>query len=336
LILDFKVIYMADDYRLVPEFDPTGKETGYYTREPDGTSGMTISALSEFCGLASGSTTTMSDLLTKIRDSSPEANDLSEPLKSFAGIDLRLEANDLQGRLIVPDDACFAIADHYANHARAYKGKFACKQNLQNLGSVSMRLFIWSKTGFVPQVLKDRLRGHTTTYIERLENVRDHLIPDELWTTFREGADVLLLIEKDMKIPVNQLDLCDGSIGSHWSKYREKQDWAKDVGSYIHVFRDHRGEREARAYDYSELPRFKKWLRETYIPYHLPKYLVDKYEKLAVRQVYEEINGVTDRVREVTEVKRMTPQQVQAYEDFQVLRKQFLGRDFLPLPESNT
>ena len=67
---------MADDYKLVPEVDSTGKETGYYTREPDGVSGMTVSALYEFCGLASGSTTTMSDLLTKIKDSDPEANDL--------------------------------------------------------------------------------------------------------------------------------------------------------------------------------------------------------------------------------------------------------------------
>jgi len=322
---------MADDYKLVPEINSTGNETGYYTREPDGISGMTLSALSEFCGLAAGSTTAISNLLTQIKDSDPETNELSEPLKFFAGKDLRLETNDIQGRLIVPDEACFLIADHYANHARAYKGKSVCRQNLQNLGNVSMRLFIWSKTGFVPQILKDRLRGHTTAYIERLENVRDHLIPDEFWTTFREGADVLLLIEKDMKIPVDQFDLCDGSIGKHWSKYREEQEWAEEVGSYIHVFRDQRDSRPCAAYDYSELPHFRKWLRETYIPYHLPKYLVTKFDKLAVRQIYEEINGVTNRVKEVTEIKRMTPQQIQSYEDFQVLRKQLLGRDFVPL-----
>ena len=74
--------------------------------------------------------------------------------------------------------------------------------------------------------------------------------------------------------------------------------------------------------------------REIYIPYHLPKYLVAKFEKLAVRQIYEEIDGVTDRVKEVTEIKRMTPQQAQAYEDFQVLRKQLLGRDFIALPSN--
>lgn len=98
----------------------------------------------------------------KREGSDPETNDLSEPLKPFAGKDLRLETNDLQGRLIIPDEACFAIADHYANHARSYKSKSLCKQNLQGLGNVSMRLFIWSKTGFVPQVLKDRLQTTTS------------------------------------------------------------------------------------------------------------------------------------------------------------------------------
>jgi hypothetical protein len=326
---------MEEQYSLVPELSEQGQETGYYTREPDGISGMTLSALSEFCGLAAGSTTAISNLLTQIRDSDPETNDLSEPLKPFAGKDLRLETNDLQGRLIVPDEACFAIADHYANHARTYKGKPICRQNLQSLGSVSMRLFIWSKTGFVPQILKDRLRGHTTAYIERLENVRDHQIPDELWTTFREGADVLLLIEKDMKVPVDQMDLCDGSIGRHWSNYRQDKDWAKEVGTYTHVFRDKRDKRPCNAYEYSELPHFKRWLRETYIPYHLPQYLCTKFDKLATRQIYEEINGLTDRVKEVTEIKRMTPQQGQKYEEFQYLRKRLLGKEFIPLPQSD-
>jgi len=323
---------MADDYNLVSEIDSTGSETGYYTREPDGLSGMTVSALAEFCGLTQPAIT---QLLNKIQESDPITNDLSDPLKPFIGNDLRLITNDLQGRLIVPDEACFAIADHYANHARAYKGKSACRQNLQNLGNVSMRLFIWSKTGFVPQILKDRLRGHTTAYIERLENVRDHLIPDEFWTTFREGADVLLLIEKDMKVPVDQLDLCDGSIGSHWGEYRKDKTWVKNKGSYTHVFRDQRRTRDCNAYDYFELPHFRRWLRETYIPYHLPQYLVTKFDKLAVRQIYEEIDGVTERVKEVTEIKRMTAQQSRSYEDFQVLRKQLLGRDFVPLSLEN-
>jgi hypothetical protein len=323
---------MEEQYSLVPELSEQGQETGYYTREPDGISGMTVSALADFCGVTQPAIT---QLLNRIENLDPITNDLPESLQSFVGKDLRLITNDLQGKLIIPDEACYAVADYYANHARAYKGKPICKQNLQSLGSVSMRLFIWSRTGFVPQILKDRLRGHTTAYIERLENVRDHQIPDELWTTFREGADVLLLIEKDMKVPVDQMDLCDGSIGRRWSLYRQDKEWAKSVGSYIHAFRDQRGNKPCSAYEYSELPHFKRWLRETYIPYHLPEYLCTKFDKLATRQIYEEIDGVTDRVKEVTEIKRMTPQQGQKYEEFQYLRKRLLGKDFISLSNSD-
>jgi hypothetical protein len=321
----------SNEYSLVPEYAEDGSETGYYTREPDGTSGMTVSALSEFCGLAAGSTSALSTLLTLIEESDPETNDLSEPLQSFAGQRLRLETNDPQGRRIIPDEACYAIAYHYANHARAYAGKPVAKQNLLNLGNVSMRLFIWSKTGFVPQVLKERLRGHTTVYIERLENVRDHVIPDELWTTFREGAEILLLVEKEMKVPVDQLDLCDGSIGTHWSQYREGQHWSLPSGTYTHIFRDQRGPRDARAYQYGELPHFRKWLREVYVPHHLPEYLANKYGKLAALQIYQEIDALTDRVAEVAAIKRMTPKQDELYQRFLVDRRRLLGSDFRPL-----
>jgi phage regulator Rha-like protein len=43
----------------------------------------------------------------------------------------------------------------------------------------------------------------TTIYIQRLQNMSDHNVPDDLWTTFREGAEVLLLVEKDYRVPVS-------------------------------------------------------------------------------------------------------------------------------------
>jgi hypothetical protein len=43
--------------------------------------------------------------MNRIQESDPITNDLSEPLKPFSGNDLRLITNDLQGRLIIPDEA---------------------------------------------------------------------------------------------------------------------------------------------------------------------------------------------------------------------------------------
>ena len=323
-----------EEYRLVPGYDDQGQETGYYTREPDGVSGMTLSALAEFCGLAPGSVTAISNLLTKVEQSKPETNDLPETLKPFAGKSLRLETNDLQGRLIVPDEACSAIIEYYAFDARQYEGKQIAIDNYRLSARVGLRVFLWKYTGYVPEFLRKELKAHTTTYIERLENIRDHVVPDELWTTFREGAEVLLLVEKEMKVPVDQMDLCDGSIGTHWSKYREDKGWAVSSGFYMHVFRDHRGERECRAYDLSELSHFRKWLREKYVPHNLPQYLSDKYGKLAVREIYEDMGAVTDRVEEVTDMKRITAKQQRLYEEFQSARKRLIGGEFRPLPSA--
>jgi hypothetical protein len=142
------------EYWLVPEKDENGNETGYYTREPDGVSGMTVSALSEFCGLASGSTSAISNWLKAIENSDPETNTLPESMKPYAGKVLRLETNDLQGRLIIPDEVCQSIAEYYAFDARDYPGQKVARDNCRPLLKAGMRLFIWSKTGYQPQSIK--------------------------------------------------------------------------------------------------------------------------------------------------------------------------------------
>lgn len=314
-----------DGFSLVPAYDENGNETGYYTREPDGVSGMSVSALSELCGLAAGSTTAVSTLLTKIEDSDPETNDLSDVLKPFAGKHLRLETNDPTGMLIITDEVCSSVLEHYAFEARQYEGKSTALQNYRASSRAGMRVFIWSQTGYVPEFLRPQLKSYTTVYIQRLENIRDHDIPSDAWTTFRESAEILLLVEKEMRVPVDQLDLCDGSIGRHWSEYRKNKPWAKPVGTYRHVFRDQRGDRFPKAYDLSELSYFRIWLGDVYIPHHLPKYLADKHGKLAVKEIYEDMGGVTARVLEVIEIKQMTSKQQDLYAQFQAARQKLLS-----------
>jgi Phage regulatory protein Rha (Phage_pRha) len=172
---------------------------------------------------------------------------------------------------------------------------------------------------------------HTTIYVKRLENMRDHSVDDHLWTTFREGAEVLLLVERSYRVPVDQMDLCDGSIGSHWSQFRQTQNWQRPVGSYEHIFRDRRGPRECKAYDVAELPHFKRWLREEYVTGHLPEYLVNKYGKRAVRQIYTEQNALNNQILELTEEKRTAPKQEELYKAFLAARadliKEIEGQD---------
>jgi phage regulator Rha-like protein len=167
---------------------------------------------------------------------------------------------------------------------------------------------------------------YTSVYIRRLENSRDHMIADDMWSVFKESSEILLEIEKDFRVPVDQMDLCDGSIGKRWSQYRKDKDWCKEPGSYIHVFRDRRGERECKAYHITELPCFRKWLREEYRVFHMPQYLVDKYGKRAVLQIYQEQNKVNNYILELTEETRISTKQEELYNVFLAAREALENR----------
>jgi phage regulator Rha-like protein len=174
------------------------------------------------------------------------------------------------------------------------------------------------------------LLPHTSIYIRRIENIRDHIIDDDLWMIFREANEILLMIEKDYRVPVEQMDLCDGSIGKHWASYRKGKPWAlAEEKFYIHHFRDHRGKRECKAFDYSEIKYFKRWLKEQYIPIHLPAYLTDKYGKRAVRLIYEELGQLNEYIIKLTDENRLTAKQTEMYEIFLEARESLENRLYL-------
>lgn len=192
-----------------------------------------------------------------------------------------------------------------------------CKLELVKQFSEAKRLL--RKQGFV-------LQPHTSIYIRRIENTRDHIIEDDLWMVFREANEILLMIEKDYRVPVEQMDLCDGSIGTHWANYRKDKPWAVPARSYTHKYRDQRGSRECNAYDYSEIKYFKRWLKEHYIPIHLPAYLKDKYGKRAVRLIYEELGQLNEYIIDLTDESRLTSKQNELYEIFLAAREALANR----------
>jgi KilA-N domain len=103
-------------------------------------------------------------------------------------------------------------------------------------------------------------------------------VPEGHWTVFDKCSNLLILVECDLRLPVERYDLLDGSVGIHWSRFRTGKIWAGERVRYEHIFPDKRGVQVAWAYVLEELPFFERWLRGTYIPYHLPTYLEAKYE----------------------------------------------------------
>ncbi|MFM6250577.1 MAG: hypothetical protein ACKPEQ_15755, partial [Dolichospermum sp.] len=76
--------------------------------------------------------------------------------------------------------------------------------------------------------------------------------------------------------PVDKADLLDGSIGIHWSKYREDKDWIGDRIKFKYRFPDGR-HCDPWCYRMRELEYFRYFLEQKYKPTLLPQYLESKY-----------------------------------------------------------
>lgn len=289
----------------------------FYTVESTGESGMSQSGLSTLAGV---SRQALIELETTLVSKAP-----SKHLESFVGEALTLVTSEddpiingvPQGNLkIYKALYCAAVISHYADpdSGGSEQARVVAQRSLVFFAARGMNDWIQGITGWKER--RESQLVHTDVYIQRIQNVRDHHIPDNLWTIFRESAELLLLLEKDWRVPINDFDILDGSIGRRWSDYRRGQDWAMPEGTYVHVYRDRRRGRECRAYEYSELPHFRVWLREVYEPEHLPSYLIDKYGKQAVMLVYNENDLLSDRILEMTQITRPTLKQDELYQKF--------------------
>lgn len=289
----------------------------FYTVALTGQSGMSQTGLAILAGVDASTLSRLEDTLLQ---KAP-----SESLEPFVGEPLTLLISEprIDGKLvgnlkIYKSSYCAAVLKHYASRQNQ-----VALFSLLKFAERGINDWIQEITGWKQQLAVIQI--HTDVYIHRLENMRDHIIADDVWMIFREAAELLLLIEKDWRVPINDFDILDGSIGKRWRDYRFNKPWIKPDSTYTHCYRDQRGDRECAAYNYAELPYFNFWLKNEYIPKYLPPYLVEKYGRQSVRQIYTEVGELTDLVLQITEVKRMTPQETEKYQNFLMSRQRLLG-----------
>jgi hypothetical protein len=302
------------------------KEEGgleFYTVAITGQSGMSQSGLAVLAGVDDSTLSRMADTLLQ---KAP-----SKPLEPFVGKPLTLLIDDpvidgkRQGNLkIYKASYCAAVLKHYSKIEEDTKKEHRpATYSLVKFAEKGIDAWIQDITGW--RQWQETIQPHTNVYIQRIENMRDHQIPDHLWTVFREGSELLLLIEKDWRVPINQFDILDGSIGRRWSAYRKSAGFTATPGAYNHKYRDQRGIRECFAYEMAELPAFRRWLREVYVPTCLPSYLLDKYGKSAARLIYTENGLLTDEIIALTEVKKKSPVDDKKLLDFLAARQKLIG-----------
>jgi hypothetical protein len=127
----------------------------YFTVRATGKGGMSQSGLARFVGKSQSA---ISELAKKVRDSDPIGNDLSEPLKPFAGKDFNLIGYiDPEGREILDDGFCAAVIQHYACWARGSKNNTQAKLALNLIAHLGIRTLIHHKTGWQHSDVKDRI-----------------------------------------------------------------------------------------------------------------------------------------------------------------------------------
>jgi DNA-binding XRE family transcriptional regulator len=291
----------------------------FYTVALTGQSGMSQSGLAILAGVSQQALSQLEKTLTSRAPSKWLEPFVAKPL-TLTIDDPKIDGKSVGNLKIYKAIYCAAVLAHYASPPDPNETALVSSLKFAGRG---VNDWIQEITGWKQQV--EVIQPYTNVYIQRIENMRDHQIANDVWMIFREAAELLLLIEKDWRVPINDFDILDGSIGKRWKDYRANKPWIKLDRTYIHCYRDQRGDIECAAYEHSELQYFNFWLKNEYVPKYLPLYLVNKYGKQAVKQIYAEVGQLTDYILEVTEIKRMTPQESERYKDFLIARQKLFG-----------
>jgi hypothetical protein len=178
----------------------------FYTIDLTGQSGMSQSGLAILAGVSESALSQLEDTLLS---RSP-----SEWLEPFMGKVLTLlsEGATIGGKSvgnlkIYKSSYCAAVLKHYASPPRLNSIAVVSSFRFMEIGIDS---WIQDITGWKQR--SESLKPYTDVYIQRIGNMRDHDISDDLWMIFREASELLLLIEKDWRVPINEYDIGSDSI----------------------------------------------------------------------------------------------------------------------------
>lgn len=290
----------------------------FFTKVETGESGMSQSGLAILAGVTRQAIDQLIDTVST--SSCPE---FLKPLSS-KGLYLVSGVNEFQGADILKSEVCALFLEWYAFESQ--RTNDVARNSFRKFANKGINSWIQDITGWSKHQDKvSSIPQHTSVYLRRLDNSKDHKIDYKHWAVFQEADWVFVMVERDWGVPVEEFDLLDGSIGKRWSSYRKDKSWNSSLGEYIHVFRDRRGERTAHAFDHLELSYFKEWLDKVYIHKWLPDYLIRKFGRKATRLIYTENGLLTDEILELTKITRETRQMKEKFQKFLSLRKSLLS-----------
>ncbi len=243
----------------------------------DGTPYLGARGLAKLCGTAA------SNIITLIKDwDELKHHKRGKAIKSLieaqkgktSGLYVPIKVN---GRTLhaINDINCMAILEYYAFESQTPSEQ--ARQNYRNLARLSLRTFIYEKTGYSP---RDGVPEHWQTFHER---VTLNEVPSGYFSVFNEMAGILIASIRS-GMPFDEKTMPDISVGLGWGKEWRDNNYDSQFGErvkFLHKFPDNFPQKypEAWIYPTDSLGEFRKWIDDTYLRTKFPKYLAGKAKR---------------------------------------------------------
>jgi hypothetical protein len=178
-------------------------------------------------------------------------------------------------RHAINDVNCMAILEYYAFEAQVISEQ--ARKNYRNLAKLSLRTFIYQKTGYSST---DGVSKSWQTYHERITL---NELPSGYFSVFSEIANLLVTsIRKGM--PFDSKTMPDISVGQTWAKEWKEKGYEEKFGNrvkHLHKFPSDFPQKDPEAWIYpiETLGEFRKWLDDSYLRTKFPRYVVNKAKK---------------------------------------------------------
>jgi hypothetical protein len=243
----------------------------------DGTPYLSARGLALLCGTAP------SVIITLIKDwdnlkHNPRGKAISHLIEEQGGSSIGLytpiKKNGKDSHAI-NDLNCMAILEYYAFESQSPSEQ--AKRNFRNLARLSLRTFIYEKTGYSPN---NDIAEHWQNFHERMTL---NEIPAGYFSVFTEISNILVSSIRN-GMPFDDHTMPDISVGLGWGALWRDENLNGQFGDrrkYLHKFPDGFPQKDSEAWIYpmEALGKFRIWLDNTYLRTKFPRYLASKAKK---------------------------------------------------------
>lgn len=195
----------------------------------------------------------------------------------------KLFVAELSRSVGIPTDLLVQIINTGPNE---YRGTWVHPQVAINLAQWCSTVFAVKVSEFVSDWMKgnnpaQKIIQHWEFYLARTSLLYNS-VPEGYFSVFHEAAPMIIAMIQT-GVVIDDKTVPDISIGLAWSNH-----WKTSLENaneppifYNHNYPESSPQsasnpQRAKAYPESALPAFRKWLREVYLPYQLPKYINSK------------------------------------------------------------